>query len=190
MAEENKETMDQLKFDEPEDGGLTPIDIPDEEEMHESGEEEIENEEEENALEPTAVNIPIDVIEEAVGYGLTTEDIEKLGTEENISAVLSILDRQDGISNSIGSPAALGNEDDDDFDPFGEETAQTHAVENEEMAALRSQVDQLTKMVTSQKANIASKEKLFDNLSSEYDLDDNGIVNGSDLGLLLNCWTD
>jgi len=169
MAEENKETMDQLKFDEPEDGGLTPIDIPDEEEMHESGEEEIENEEEENALEPTAVNIPIDVIEEAVGYGLTTEDIEKLGTEENISAVLSILDRQDGISNSIGSPAALGNEDDDDFDPFGEETAQTHAVENEEMAALRSQVDQLTKMVTSQKANIASKEKLFDNLSSEYD---------------------
>lgn len=168
MEEEKKELSDQLRFDEPEDGGLDPIDIPDEEDMHYSDEEENETGIEENVPEPTAGNIPIDVIEEAVGYGLTTADIKKLGTEENISAVLSILDRQEGAS-SIGSSTALGDEEDDDFDPFDDGSSQSDSVDNEEMAALRSKVEQLTKMVTSRKADITTKEKLFDNLASEYD---------------------
>ena len=158
-----EEKNDQLFFDDPEDGGIEPIEIPSEEEMNDEDAEIVEAPETVGESEP----LPVDVIEEAVGYGLTSSDIEKLGTEENIAAVLEILDRQEKpIPSDSGS--SLEADDEDDFDPFGEGGESEPEGDSKQMAELKSQVERLTRMVTQQKANTEDQTKLFDQFSSEY----------------------
>ena len=158
-----EEKNDQLFFDDPEDGGIEPIEIPSEEEMNDEDAEIVEAPETVGESEP----LPVDVIEEAVGYGLTSSDIEKLGTEENIAAVLEILDRQEKpIPSDSGS--SLEADDEDDFDPFGEGDESEPEGDSKQMAELKSQVERLTRMVTQQQANTEDQTKLFDQFSSEY----------------------
>lgn len=158
MAEEN---FDQLMFDEPEDGGLEPTDLSVESE--EEAEEEIQPVEE-IAEEPVNA-LPVDVIEEAVGYGLTSKDIERLGSEENIAAVLEILDRQETSPSSDSS--TLGSDDEDDFDPFDDGETESND-ESKAVLELKSQVERLTRMMSDQKTKESDSEQLFDTLSSEY----------------------
>ena len=153
-----------LFFDDPEDGGIEPIEIPSEEEMTDDVVETEEAAEVVGESEP----LPVDVIEEAVGYGLTSSDIEKLGTEENISAVLEILDRQEKPTPSE-SGSSSGPDDEDDFDPFGEDDESVPNEDSKQMAALKSQVERLARLVTQQKADTEDQSKLFDQFASEYD---------------------
>ena len=82
--------------------------------------EEAEEETEEIESDDTraVAGLPLDVIEEAIGYGLSSSDIERLGSEENIANVLAILDRQ--IEKSAKSTKSDMDDDDDDDDPFAD----------------------------------------------------------------------
>lgn len=156
------EEQDKLDFEEPKDGGMMAESAP--EELEEI-EEENEAEEKTSDDEATIVaKLPIDVIEEAVGYGLTSQEIERLGSEENIAAVLQILDRRhdDTIEKSPGEVVSR-----DDFDdPFADPDENTGT--DSEIADLRKQVQDLSKMVSSSKKEPVNTERLFGFLDNEY----------------------
>jgi hypothetical protein len=172
MAEEKNP----LDFDEPKDGGLIPSSSKDEnyenedleddqaEEEVDSGEEEDldEVDEEVTSGRKGASNLPLDVIEEAIGYGLTSREIENLGSEENIAAVLAILDRQMDAANSRNSDSVFG---DDSDDPFADSEVNTGA--NSEVAELRKQVEQMRRELSSRRDDSTS-EKLFGLLEDDY----------------------
>lgn len=164
MAEE-KNPMD---FEEPTDGGMIPAeveeqeDVVDEEETEDAEiEEESDEGEEPNDAEVVA-SLPIDVIEEAVGYGLNAQEIERLGSEENIAAVLAILDRQMDSAKTDNSESVYG----DDEDPFAE--PDEHSGEsNSEVAELRKQVEALQRSLNS-RSDDSTSEKLFGLISDDY----------------------
>lgn len=172
MADE-KNPMD---FDEPKDGGLIASsseddhdeieDVEDEqaEEEVEAGEEEdIDEDDEEVTNDRKGVsNLPLDVIEEAIGYGLTSREIESLGSEENIAAVLAILDRQIDTAKTGSSDSVFG---DDSDDPFADPDENTGA--NSEVAELRKQIDELRSALENKRDDSAS-EKLFGLVEDDY----------------------
>jgi len=166
MAEE-KNPMD---FEEPTDGGMLPFEDS-EEEVEEVEEQEQEAEpdegeavveEEETNDEEVVASLPIDVIEEAVGYGLNAQDIEQLGSEENIAAVLAILDRQMETTQTDNSESVYG----DDDDPFAEPDDNS-GESNSEVAELRKQVEALKRSLNA-KPDDATSQKLFGLLSDDY----------------------
>ena len=155
---EDKEKQDELDFAEPVDGGMIAQPHEDTEDVPDEVEEVVA----EDTPEPAA-GLPLDVIEEAIGYGLTSKEIEELGSEENIAAVLQILDRtQTETVSEVSSETA-----DDDFDdPFADPDDDTGV--NSEIADLRKQVKNLTKLVNSKKPDTPNMEKLFDMLDNDY----------------------
>ena len=155
---EDKEKQDELDFAEPVDGGM----IAQSHEETEDVPDEVEEVVAEDTPEPAA-GLPLDVIEEAIGYGLTSKEIEELGSEENIAAVLQILDRtQTETVSEVSSETA-----DDDFDdPFAD--PDDDAGVDSEIADLRKQVKNLTKLVNSKKPDTPNMEKLFDMLDNDY----------------------
>lgn len=171
MAEE-KNPMD---FDEPTDGGMIPAEPEDDvntsedsgsdemEETVEAGEEEELNEEVVSNDDGRA-NLPLDVIEEAIGYGLTSREIESLGSEDSIAAVLAILDRQIDSTNTKQSDSVFGEDDDD---PFAEPDENTGG-SNSEVAELRKQVEALRRSLENRPDN-SSSDKLFGLLADDYD---------------------
>lgn len=171
MAEE-KNPMD---FDEPTDGGMIPAEPDDDvdtnedagsdevEEAAEVGEEE-ELDEEVVANDGGVANLPLDVIEEAIGYGLTSREIESLGSEDSIAAVLAILDRQIDSANTKQSDSVFGEDDDD---PFAEPDENTGG-SNSEVAELRKQVEALRRSLENRPDN-SSSDKLFGLLADDYD---------------------
>jgi len=171
MAEE-KNPMD---FDEPTDGGMIPAEPEDDvntsedsdsdemEEAAEVGEEEELNEEVVSNDDGRA-NLPLDVIEEAIGYGLTSREIESLGSEDSIAAVLAILDRQIDSTNTKQSDSVFGEDDDD---PFAEPDENTGG-SNSEVAELRKQVEALRRSLENRPDN-SSSDKLFGLLADDYD---------------------
>ena len=170
MADEKQENP--MDFGEPDDGGITasgPVEELESEELEENTdlEEETESNVEENFdtndKEPAA-NLPLDVIEEAIGYGLTSTEIESLGSEDNIAAVLAILDRKIESTADTSSSDSVYDEDEDPFaDP--DENA---GVENSEVAELRKQIKALEIAIKGQSERPDS-EKLFGLLDSGYD---------------------
>jgi len=155
---EDKEKQDELDFAEPVDGGM----IAQSHEETEDVPDEVEEVVAEDTPEPAA-GLPLDVIEEAIGYGLTSKEIEELGSEENIAAVLQILDRtQTETVSEVSSETA-----DDDFDdPFAD--PDDDAGVDSEIADLRKQVKNLTKLVKTKKPETPNMEKLFDMLDNDY----------------------
>ena len=155
---EDKEKQDELDFAEPVDGGM----IAQTHEETEDVPDEVEEVVAEDTPEPAA-GLPLDVIEEAIGYGLTSKEIEELGSEENIAAVLQILDRtQTETVSEVSSETA-----DDDFDdPFAD--PDDDAGVDSEIADLRKQVKNLTKLVKTKKPETPNMEKLFDMLDNDY----------------------
>lgn len=155
---EDKEKQDELDFAEPVDGGM----IAQSHEETEDVPDEVEEVVAEDTPEPAA-GLPLDVIEEAIGYGLTSKEIEELGSEENIAAVLQILDRtQTETVSEVSSETA-----DDDFDdPFAD--PDDDAGVDSEIADLRKQVKNLTKLVNTKKPDTPNMEKLFDMLDNDY----------------------
>jgi hypothetical protein len=160
-----------LDFDEPTDGGMIPSSTDNYNEIEDVDDEEVEEEnevgeEEETDVEPNdgkvASNLPIDVIEEAVGYGLTARDIERLGSEDNIAAVLAILDRQIDSAKPKRSDSVFG---DDDDDPFADPDENPGA--NSEVAELRKQIEEMRRELTSRRDDSTS-EKLFGLLEDDY----------------------
>jgi hypothetical protein len=160
-----------LDFDEPTDGGMIPSSTDNYNEIEDVDDEEVEEEnevgeEEETDVEPNdgkvASNLPIDVIEEAVGYGLTAQDIERLGSEDNIAAVLAILDRQIDSAKPKRSDSVFG---DDDDDPFADPDENPGA--NSEVAELRKQIEEMRRELTSRRDDSTS-EKLFGLLEDDY----------------------
>lgn len=170
MAEEKN----QMDFDEPTDGGMIPAEVEDDVDTTEdSGSDEVEEAaevgEEENADEEVIAsdkgraNLPLDVIEEAIGYGLTSREIESLGSEDNIAAVLAILDRQIDSTSTKESDSVFG----DDDDPFAEPDEHTGG-SNSEVAELRKQVEQLRRSLENRPAD-SNSDKLFGLLADDYD---------------------
>lgn len=173
MADEKQDNP--MDFEEPTDGGISaadPVVEPEVEEVEENNdweEDNTEGEEEEGyeyeSNEPEgAANLPLDVIEEAIGYGLTSSEIEGLGSEDNIAAVLAILDRK------IESTADTSPSDsvyDDDDDPFADPDENT-GVQNSEVAELRKQVKALEAAIKGQSER-PDADKLFGLLDSDYD---------------------
>ena len=155
---EDKEKQDELDFAEPVDGGM----IAQSHEETEDVPDEVEEVVAEDTPEPAA-GLPLDVIEEAIGYGLTSKEIEELGSEENIAAVLQILDRtQTETVSEVSSETA-----DDDFDdPFADPDDDSGV--DSEIADLRKQVKNLTKLVNTKKPDTPNMEKLFDMLDNDY----------------------
>jgi hypothetical protein len=148
MAEEKN----QMDFDEPTDGGMIPAEVEDDVDTTEdSGSDEVEEaaevSEEENADEEVIAsdegraNLPLDVIEEAIGYGLTSREIE-----------------------SLGSDSVFG---DDDDDPFAEPDENTGG-SNSEVAELRKQVEQLRRSLEDRPSE-SNSDKLFGLLADDYD---------------------
>ena len=171
MAEE-KNPMD---FEEPTDGGMIPAEVDDDvdttedsdsDEMEEAAEvgEEEELDEEVVASDGGKANLPLDVIEEAIGYGLTSREIESLGSEDNIAAVLAILDRQIDSTGNRASDSVFG---DDDDDPFAEPDENTGG-SNSEVAELRKQVEQLRRSLEDRPSE-SNSDKLFGLLADDYD---------------------
>ena len=161
MADE-KNPMD---FEEPTDGGMMPADSEVVDEIEEEEEEAVEEDGEEvEADDPEVVaNLPLDVIEEAVGYGLKSEEIQALGSEENIAAVLAILDRQMDTVKADASDSAFNDED----DPFAEPDENTGG-SNSEVAELRKQIESMRRALEN-KVDDSSSEKLFGILPDGYD---------------------
>jgi hypothetical protein len=163
MAEENN----QFDFDEPTDGGMLPSSVGKEDEIEDVDDEEIEEEggEEEESVESNGgkVNskLSLDVIEEAIGYGLTSQEIESLGSEDNIAAVLAILDRQIDSANSSRRDSDNG----DDDDPFADPEENTGV--NSEVAELRKQIESMRRELDSRGSN-SNSEKLFGLLDDDY----------------------
>jgi hypothetical protein len=161
MEEENK----QLNFDDPEDGGMLP-DIPIEEEAGE------ESAQEDTTIvaggdgEPEVAGLPLDVIEEAVGYGLTSEEIKVLKSEDNIAAVLSILDRV-GEHTSTGSTGAYSGADDSYDDPYADPDENTGA--DSEVAELRKQLNELKGLVQNKTTETSNTDRLFAVLPEDFD---------------------
>ncbi len=171
MAEE-KNPMD---FAEPTDGGMIPAEVEDDvdttedsgsEEMEEAPEvgEEEELDEEVVASDGGEANLPLDVIEEAIGYGLTSREIESLGSEDNIAAVLAILDRQIDSTSTKQSDSVFGE---DDNDPFAEPDENTGG-SNSEVAELRKQIESLRRSLENRPAD-SNSDKLFGLLATDYD---------------------
>ena len=160
MAEE-KNPMD---FEEPTDGGIVPAEVEEQEEVVDEEELEVEEptQEEETNDEEVVASLPIDVIEEAVGYGLNAQDIERLGSEENIAAVLAILDRQMESAGTDNSESVYG----DDEDPFAEPDDNS-GESNSEIAELRKQVEALKRSLNA-RPDDATSQKLFGLLSDDY----------------------
>lgn len=164
-----------LDFDEPTDGGMIPssrkdetdeVEDPFDDEVEE--EVEVDEEEESDDSEVTsdrkgASNLPLDVIEEAIGYGLTSREIESLGSEENIAAVLAILDRQMETAGTKQSDSVFG----DDDDPFAEPDDNSGG-SNSEVADLRKQIEELRSALDA-KRDDSTSDKLFGLLDSDYD---------------------
>ena len=170
MAEEKN----QMDFDEPTDGGMIPAEVEDDVDTTEdSGSDEVEEAaevgEEENADEEVTAsdegraNLPLDVIEEAIGYGLTSREIESLGSEDNIAAVLAILDRQIDSTNTRESDSVFGD-DDDPFAEPDEDSGGSHS----EVAELRKQVEQLRRSLENRPED-SNSDKLFGLLADDYD---------------------
>mgnify|MGYP003116871970 CR=1 FL=1 len=160
MADE-KNPMD---FEEPTDGGMSPAESEDVDEIEEEELEEEEDGEEVESDEPEVVaNLPLDVIEEAVGYGLKSEEIQALGSEENIAAVLAILDRQMDTVKADASDSAFNDED----DPFAEPDENTGG-SNSEVAELRKQIESMRRALEN-RVDDSSSEKLFGILPDGYD---------------------
>jgi len=107
--------------------------------------------------------LPLDVIEEAIGYGLTAQEIERLGTEENIASVLAIMDRQ--IDTSAKSEQGESDFSDDD-DPFADPDEDSGA--NSEIADLRKQVQALKRSIQNDKER-PNSDRLFGLLDDDYD---------------------
>lgn len=154
------EEADPLNFEEPQDGGMVP-DVASEE-VHEVEEKTVETPDNQGAV---AAQLPLDVIEEAVGYGLTSKEIEQLGSEDNIAAVLQILDRRH--DDSIGKPNGEVVSVDEIIDPFADPDEQSTGV-NSEVAELRKQVQDLSAMVKSNKKDTHNSEELFGLVGEEY----------------------
>jgi hypothetical protein len=107
--------------------------------------------------------LSLDVIEEAIGYGLTAQEIKRLGSEDNIALILAIMDRQiETAANAEKSESAY----DDDDDPFADPDENTGV--NSEIADLRKQVEALTRSIKneSERPNL---DKLFGLLDDDYD---------------------
>tara|TARA_R100000655_G_scaffold50244_2_gene87807 strand:+ start:1007 stop:1840 length:834 start_codon:yes stop_codon:yes gene_type:complete len=155
---EDKEKQDELDFAEPVDGGM----IAQSHEETEDVPDEVEEVVAEDTPEPAA-GLPLDVIEEAIGYGLTSKEIEELGSEENIAAVLQILDR---TQTETVSEESSETADDDFDDPFAD--PDDDAGVDSEIADLRKQVKNLTKLVKTKKPETPNMEKLFDMLDNDY----------------------
>ena len=155
---EDKEKQDELDFAEPVDGGM----IAQSHEETEDVPDEVEEVVAEDTPEPEA-GLPLDVIEEAIGYGLTSKEIEELGSEENIAAVLQILDR---TQTETVSEESSETADDDFDDPFAD--PDDDAGVDSEIADLRKQVKNLTKLVKTKKPETPNMEKLFDMLDNDY----------------------
>tara|TARA_Y100000004_G_scaffold164609_2_gene194871 strand:+ start:5706 stop:6539 length:834 start_codon:yes stop_codon:yes gene_type:complete len=158
MADE-KNPMD---FEEPTDGGMSPAESEDIDEIEEEELEEEDGEVESDEPEVVA-NLPLDVIEEAVGYGLKSEEIQALGSEENIAAVLAILDRQMDTVKADVSDSAFNDED----DPFAEPDENTGG-SNSEVAELRKQVESMRRALEN-RVDDSNSEKLFGILPDGYD---------------------
>lgn len=150
-----------LDFEEPTDGGMVAASSEETEDIVE--EEEVV--EESNDPEEKAT-LPLDVIEEAIGYGLTSVEIEELGSEENIAKVLAILDRQIDTKPATqeSSDSVFG---DDDEDPFADPDANAGA-DNSEVAELRKQVESLRVAMQGQKER-PDADKLFGLLDDDYE---------------------
>jgi len=149
-----------LDFEEPTDGGMVA-----------AGPEETEDTVEEEVIEESndpeeKATLPLDVIEEAIGYGLTSVEIEELGSEENIAKVLAILDRQIDTKPATqeSSDSVFG---DDDEDPFADPDANA-GVNNSEVAELRKQVESLRAAMQGQKER-PDADKLFGLLDDDYE---------------------
>lgn len=167
------EKKSSLDFDEPTDGGMLPLDSEEVDEVEEVEEEEQE-EQEESVVDDvddddevaddkgTTASLPLDVIEEAIGYGLTSREIESLGSEENIAAVLAILDRQIDSANTKQSDSVF----DEDDDPFAEPDENSGG-SNSEVAELRKQIAELRRSLEN-KSSDASSDKLFGLLDDDY----------------------
>lgn len=167
MSEE-KNSMD---FEEPTDGGMLPaqeeVEEVEEEETEDAEVEEEEQEEDEEVEvvsndKGDAASLPLDVIEEAIGYGLTSREIESLGSEENIAAVLAILDRQIDSTSTKESDSVFG----DDDDPFAEPDENSGG-SNSEVAELRKQVAELRRSLENRSSD-ANSDKLFGLLDNDY----------------------
>ena len=140
MTEEENEF---IGFEEPETAKSDP-------DTKEEETEEVEETEETESDDTRAVaGLPLDVIEEAIGYGLLSSDIERLGSEENIANVLAILDRQI------------------DDDPFADPDENTGS-QNSEVAELRKQVQALQASIEGKSVGEGS-DRLFGLLGSDYD---------------------
>ena len=149
-----------LDFEEPADGGMVAASSEETENIAED--EEVVEESNESEEKET---LPLDVIEEAIGYGLTSSEIEALGSEENIAKVLAILDRQ-----IEAAPAAQESSDSvfgDDDDPFADPDANA-GIDNSEVAELRKQVESLKAVVHGQKDR-PDADKLFGLLDDDYE---------------------
>ena len=132
-----------LDFEEPTDGGMVAA-------SSEETEDTVEDEEviEESNDPGEKATLPLDVIEEAIGYGLTSSEIEALGSEENIAKVLAILDRQIEAAPAVqeSSESVFGDDDDPFADPDD-----NPGVNNSEVAELRKQVESLRAVMQGQK---------------------------------------
>jgi len=156
MTEEENEF---IGFEEPETAKSDP-------DTKEEETEEVEETEETESDDTRAVaGLPLDVIEEAIGYGLLSSDIERLGSEENIANVLAILDRQiETAAKSTNSDTDTG---DDDDDPFADPDENTGS-QNSEVAELRKQVQALQASIEGKSVGEGS-DRLFGLLGSDYD---------------------
>lgn len=159
MADEKDEFAG---FEEPEMEDTKP-----EEEVEEVEEAEVDDDQPEVVDESNESNgaamLPLDVIEEAIGYGLTAEEIERLGSEENIASVLAIMDRQ------IETSANTTNGDDvfsDEDDPFADPDDDSGA--NSEIADLRKQVESLKRSMKNERSR-PNMDKLFGLLDDDYE---------------------
>ena len=160
---ENKD--EQLNFEEPEDGGMMP-DIPIEEEEEE--EEELQETTEiiaDDDGETIAAGLPLDVIEEAVGYGLTSEEIKALKSEDNIAAVLSILDR---VGEQSSDSARGGSSASDDYDDPYADPDENSGVDSE-VSELRKQLNELKSLVQDGNKSEPSSNRLFATLPNDFD---------------------
>ena len=175
MAEEKQDNP--MDFAEPTDGGTVAVDSDEvvedvveeieSEEVDDGGEWEEETEDTEESTTSNkgdAANLPLDVIEEAIGYGLTSSEIEELGSEDNIAAVLAILDRKMDTADDTSSSDSVYDDDDDQF----ADSDENPGANNSEVAELRKQVKALEAAIKNQ-STPPDSDKLFGLLDSDYE---------------------
>ena len=173
MSEETKDN-ELFDFDEPDDGGMIPVthdqkikaEKPSDDDAFFDDEDEEEESKEEKDEENTEIvaetgEFSLDLVEEAFSKGLTSKDLKELGSEENIIAVLEVLDRR---NSAVGSSKQADDSDDDMFADLDDENSE---VENPDLHALKKRIEQLETSLTEEKSAKASST--FDDLPEEYE---------------------